>query len=352
MAETQKTRTDSNNEGGEEELQSDIWTELRNLRDMVVEQKVELSYLTARVAAAESLVETLKTENRGTLQYKTHFLTFKSKGVDINIFITAIETRMSAAESLAEELQMKNDAQASELAVTQQKLSTLQQRLTDNELLVQELEKQQEVGKVAFSTSLLASGEGNTSSDEFVSLLFSNVITNIGNHYNPNTGHFTAPARGVYYFTFTGFTAHTESAMRLRLVKNGNLIVFAGDCATSTDSEDNASNAAVLHLELGDVVAVQRAGTVWDDQYHRTTFGGFLLFPFSCKRSWRTVTVLLRVLDTSALNPMGDTAAVAECKQHRHANKHTHTYRNPCTGTGELAQLDENTDDFDPMLCL
>ncbi|KAK2897448.1 uncharacterized protein [Channa argus] len=269
MAETQKTRTDSNNEGGEEELQSDIWTELRNLRDMVVEQKVELSYLTARVAAAESLVETLKTENR------------------------AIETRMSAAESLAEELQMKNDAQASELAVTQQKLSTLQQRLTDNELLVQELEKQQEaqevkiqelqnanrVGKVAFSTSLLASGEGNTSSDEFVSLLFSNVITNIGNHYNPNTGHFTAPARGVYYFTFTGFTAHTESAMRLRLVKNGNLIVFAGDCATSTDSEDNASNAAVLHLELGDVVAVQRAGTVWDDQYHRTTFGGFLLFP-------------------------------------------------------------------------
>ena len=48
-------------------LQSDIWVELRYLRDMVVEQKVELRHLTARVTAAESLVEELLTENTGTL---------------------------------------------------------------------------------------------------------------------------------------------------------------------------------------------------------------------------------------------------------------------------------------------
>lgn len=47
--------------------QEDIWVELRNLRDMVVEQKVELRHLTARVTAAESQVETLQEENTGKL---------------------------------------------------------------------------------------------------------------------------------------------------------------------------------------------------------------------------------------------------------------------------------------------
>ncbi|KAK2851617.1 hypothetical protein Q5P01_007893, partial [Channa striata] len=105
-AETPKTTTEPETEGGGEELQADIWAELRILRDMVVELKVELRHLTARVVAAESLTGTLQEENR------------------------AMEARMRGAESLAEELQMENDAQALELAITQQKISTLQQRLT------------------------------------------------------------------------------------------------------------------------------------------------------------------------------------------------------------------------------
>lgn len=95
------------------------------------------------------------------------------------------------------------------------------------------------------------------------------------------SGYFTAPVRGVYYFRFTGHIAHSQSqSMRLGLLKNGHLIVFSGDrYTTTTDSEDNASNGVVLQLEAGDVVSVQLSGTVWDDQYHRTTFSGFLLFP-------------------------------------------------------------------------
>lgn len=67
-AQTQRPNTEAE-EGGEQELvfQSDIWTELKNLRDMVVEQRVELRHLTARVTAAESLVESLQEENTGTL---------------------------------------------------------------------------------------------------------------------------------------------------------------------------------------------------------------------------------------------------------------------------------------------
>lgn len=64
---TQRSGTEA--EEGEQELliQSDIWAELRHLRDMVVEQKVELRHLTARVTTAESLVEALEKENSGTL---------------------------------------------------------------------------------------------------------------------------------------------------------------------------------------------------------------------------------------------------------------------------------------------
>lgn len=68
--------------------------------------------------------------------------------------------------------------------------------------------------------------------------------------------------------------------MRMRLVKNGQPMIFTGDRATTlSDLEDNASNGVVLELEVGDVVSVYLFGHVRDDQYHRTTFSGFLLFP-------------------------------------------------------------------------
>ncbi|XP_042265849.1 uncharacterized protein LOC121896183 [Thunnus maccoyii] len=263
VAETQEPRTEA-------EVQADIWAELRDLRDMVVEQKVELRHLTARVTAAESQVEALQKEN------------------------TAMEARMTAAESLAEELQMENDAQATELAVAQETLSTLQQRVTVSEHRVEELEKQQEgqkeavqelqntnrVRQVAFSASLLASGEGNTDHAEQVQLIYENVISNIGNCYNQHTGYFTAAVRGVYYFRFTGHIAHSDRAMALSINKNGHVIVTSADRhTTSEDPEDNVSNGVVLQLEVKDVVSVNMVGRVWDDHHHRTTFTGFLLFP-------------------------------------------------------------------------
>jgi len=42
-----------------------IWYELRNLRDMVVEQRAELNQLTAQITATDILVEALQKENTG-----------------------------------------------------------------------------------------------------------------------------------------------------------------------------------------------------------------------------------------------------------------------------------------------
>ncbi|KAI3356891.1 hypothetical protein L3Q82_003538 [Scortum barcoo] len=206
-AQTQQPNTAT--EGCKQELVlSEIWAELRNLRDMVVEHSVELRHLTARVTAAESLVEALQEENTD---------------------------------------------QATELAVIQQELSMLQQRLAASERHVEELEKQQEGQMAAVQELQIAS-----------------------------RGYFTAPIRGVYFFRYTGHIAHTGRGTRLALIKNGQHIVTAGDRpTTTTDAEDNVSNGVVLELKMGDVVSVHSVGDTWDDQYHRTTFSGFLVFPLN-----------------------------------------------------------------------
>ncbi|MED6240264.1 hypothetical protein ATANTOWER_018424 [Ataeniobius toweri] len=252
----------------EPEPQLDIWEELRNLRDLVVAQGAELRLLSAKLAESDSLVQNLKEE------------------------VTVMKIRLTTAESLIGEMQMEVEAQAAELTVTQQKLSFVQERLLVNIAQVEELQGQQEdqslalqelqntnnVSKVAFSTSLLVNGEGNTHHIDFATLVFRNVYTNTGNHYNPITGYFTAPVRGVYYFRFTGHQTSDQYSLQLRLVKNEHPIIFSGDRVCQDDREDSVSNGVVLYLEIRDVVAIQLSGEVWDDNYHRTTFSGFLLF--------------------------------------------------------------------------
>lgn len=58
-------RTQSEGVDRKQELQSDIWAELMDLRDMVVEQGVMLKLLTDRVAAADTMVRSLEKENAG-----------------------------------------------------------------------------------------------------------------------------------------------------------------------------------------------------------------------------------------------------------------------------------------------
>lgn len=53
--------------------------------------------------------------------------------------------------------------------------------------------------KVAFSTSLYLTGEGNTHKENDVTLVFKTVFTNTGNHYSPITGR---PER-VFSFEFS-----------------------------------------------------------------------------------------------------------------------------------------------------
>ncbi|KAI5103792.1 complement component 1, q subcomponent-like 4 like precursor [Silurus meridionalis] len=137
-----------------------------------------------------------------------------------------------------------------------------------------------EGSKVAFSASLLASGSGHEGPYRDVPspLIYKKVVTNYGNGYDSNTGIFTAPVGGVYYFRFYAH-CHADTRMAVSLYKNGNIqcSVFSWKPITN----GNAGNGIILTLEKGDQMFTKlwQNSWVYDDPASYTSFGGFLLFP-------------------------------------------------------------------------
>ncbi|XP_036383859.1 complement C1q-like protein 3 [Megalops cyprinoides] len=147
---------------------------------------------------------------------------------------------------------------------------------------VEKLEKEkQDTPKVAFTARLLESGKQHTGPFNIhTTLIYKDVVTNIGANYNPTTGMFTAPVKGVYFFSFTNFGYMSNGAhIGTTLYKNDEHIVSAFQYKTD-NTEDVSSSAATLVLEVGDQVYVRLPSgfKVYDDAHDRCSFSGFLLF--------------------------------------------------------------------------
>ncbi|XP_029994815.1 complement C1q-like protein 4 [Sphaeramia orbicularis] len=150
--------------------------------------------------------------------------------------------------------------------------------LSEVKAKVTNLENQQQVRQVAFSASLLASGESTTGPfSDFTPLIYKHVVTNVGNAYNSDTGVFTAPVKGAYHFQWYGTGSGGRRTAGV-LMKNG------GRTFASTEGQDNnlasASNAITLVLEVGDLVNINLwpEHVMFDNQNHHCTFSGHLLF--------------------------------------------------------------------------
>ncbi|XP_026213361.1 complement C1q-like protein 2 [Anabas testudineus] len=156
--------------------------------------------------------------------------------------------------------------------VTQQKIEVERQRTE-----IDKLKQQRQAEQVAFSASLLAEGEATVGPfPTHTTLIFKYVLTNVGSAYNPNTGIFTAPVKGLYHFEFhVGVHATNTAAV---LVKNTNHIFAAYEL--QSDGFGTASQSASLLLEAGDTVFVRLwiQSKAFDNQNHHTTFSGSLLF--------------------------------------------------------------------------
>ncbi|RVE55930.1 hypothetical protein OJAV_G00231020 [Oryzias javanicus] len=155
----------------------------------------------------------------------------------------------------------------------------LLQQLTARVEKLERERKLRERPRVAFSAALIDSRNwtnfGPYAADETLKL--KKVITNIGEAYNPETGYFTAPVKGVYYFRVTGVVGSTGT-LNAGVKKNRvNLIAIHHKAGTDA----SASNAIVLEMERGDFVFFQmwRHNLSIADQGGITTFTGFLVSP-------------------------------------------------------------------------
>ncbi|XP_052404233.1 complement C1q-like protein 4 [Carassius gibelio] len=183
---------------------------------------------------------------------------------------------LCAGSSLAEDLFSPNVDIIAEL----EKLKTMDERIKKLEETLSKVLSENEVKKVAFSVGLLESGTGHTlSTDSQKTLVYKKVFSNIGGAYDSNTGIFTAPIKGVYYFRFYGHCQGGKT-MAVSLLKNG-----ATQCSLHAwikpTSNGNASNGVVLTLEIGDQISTHLWENTWiyDDPASYTSFGGFLIFP-------------------------------------------------------------------------
>ncbi|KAJ1065553.1 hypothetical protein K5549_016645, partial [Capra hircus] len=132
--------------------------------------------------------------------------------------------------------------------------------------------------KIAFYVGLKSPHEG------YEVLKFDDVVTNLGNHYDPTTGKFSCQVRGIYFFTYHILMRGGDgTSMWADLCKNGqNSASFSPAIAQDADQNyDYASNSVVLHLDSGDEVYVKLDGgkAHGGNNNKYSTFSGFLLYP-------------------------------------------------------------------------
>ncbi|XP_063045414.1 complement C1q-like protein 2 [Engraulis encrasicolus] len=167
------------------------------------------------------------------------------------------------------------------IAEQREEFRSLEARLRASEKMVEELRRERDESRVSFSASLVSTGSvtfGPYSGPQ-PTLVYNHIFSNIGNAYNPHTGIFTAPVRGIYHFVFFVFgdgSSSTSTAVSLN--KNGQHVALA--YAHQPSHQMTPSNGVSLLLEVDDVVYIKAWGNSWvrDSYNHHSTFSGHLLF--------------------------------------------------------------------------
>ncbi|XP_049896814.1 dynactin subunit 1-like isoform X28 [Epinephelus moara] len=295
----------------------DIWAEVRALRDMVVELKVfvqllqrensvqatDLISLGTRLTATESKTSDLEKENADLqtrlssseselLLSKSRIDQLERENADLQTRLSSSESELLLSKSRIDQLERENADHETRLTATESKSSDLEKETADlqtrlssseSELLlsksrIDQLERENaERPKVAFYTALTDAGHvGPYSTD--ITLKYSKVFTNIGNAYNPATGFFTAPVKGVYYLQFSVCSNRT-GYMGVYVYKNNQLIMFNDEGKEEVGLE-YLTKSVVLELKAGDEIYLVLPSdySLYDSPHNHNTFSGSLLF--------------------------------------------------------------------------
>ncbi|XP_063075836.1 complement C1q-like protein 2 [Engraulis encrasicolus] len=145
--------------------------------------------------------------------------------------------------------------------------------------LKEQLEVERQRAAVGFSASLGIHGNLGPFSTDTI-LAYKRVLTNTGDAYNPSTGIFTAPVRGLYYFSFSGHH-QTSKSMGFSLYKNEEKMVSLHNHAAGNRFESTSQGVNLL-LEKGDQVYIKLWENTWvhdNTDFNVNIFTGHLVVP-------------------------------------------------------------------------
>uniref|UniRef100_A0A667YJY1 C1q domain-containing protein n=1 Tax=Myripristis murdjan TaxID=586833 RepID=A0A667YJY1_9TELE len=264
-AETEATETTHKQTDSEKASVPDLWAELKELRDMVVEQRVELRNMREKMEQQRNELSSMKVN----LQlYRNELEQLQKDNAEV---LAAIVGTLAVSEKTVDDLQRENSQQTAQL-------SAIGARMTDTESQLEELQRESAQRlKVAFSAALTDSGQVGPF-DGYTTLIYTKVLSNFGQAYNSATGIFTAPVKGMYYFRFTAFDFQHSVYSGVSLYHNGRPVIV--NAVYNQSPHEYFSNAVTLQLEEGDTVYMGLVAQfqLYDDSNNHNTFTGFLLF--------------------------------------------------------------------------
>lgn len=94
----------------------------------------------------------------------------------------------------------------------------------------------------------------DTSIGDNQAILYARVLTNIGNGFDKWSGHFRAPLKGLYLFTFSVMAVGNQY-IAVTMVKNGKWMAYAH---SSSSAWESGAMSVVLALMKGDNILIQR----------------------------------------------------------------------------------------------
>ncbi|XP_034050712.1 complement C1q-like protein 2 isoform X3 [Thalassophryne amazonica] len=224
--------------------------------------QAELWAVTLRLNSTEYQIHHLTTEHT-VLQVRVRGSEAAVHQLDSHIEDVGI--RLNSTDRLIQELQSDTADVSSRLNVTEDQLEQLRNTNADDL-------------KVAFSVGLSDSGSVGPFDEEQI-LIFTKIFFNVGRAYNQTAGVFTAPLRGVYFFSFTA-ADFLKGYMGVYLYKNRQPVTFSLDL-NDHGGYASTSSGVTLQLDKGDVVCLRLPASyrLYDDSRNFSIFSGFLLFP-------------------------------------------------------------------------
>ncbi|XP_075304557.1 uncharacterized protein LOC142366535 isoform X2 [Odontesthes bonariensis] len=265
--------------------------QLEELKSENSEQTSKLMKLWRKLNMTESLQDKLNTDIEVRLrstetQLEQLLEDLKTENSVCGAQLSSVSVRLNMTEEQMDELRTQTTVRAAELLSLSDRLTAaqtqaeeLQVRLRVNEAGVNELKMENgDQLKVGFSAGLTDSGSVGPFDTE-TTLIFSKTITNVGQSYNQSAGVFTAPIRGIYFFSFTA-ADFLKGYMGLYLYRNNQPIIFSLDL-NDHGGYASTSTAVALQLEEGDQVRLSLPASyrLYDDSRNFSVFSGFLLFP-------------------------------------------------------------------------